>query len=280
MSRKRWRAGKAIRIADVARTCRRFDRDREPGPRESRQGQAENARSRDGGRAPQRIYAEQHGPEPAHSPHDDVLVVAPRLTNPVFAEILARRRRRAVGVRLRHHDRQSGQPAGARGPLCRPRPVPAIDGVLLMTGYIPENGAATWARRASDRGPVRRRSRTTASPCGRSGPRGLPQGGGLSRPLSAIAGSATFPGTPGTIIEARALWRLQRGHRGGGAEPGRFRALGGPFVFSTGVAAAEVLPAPWRSGRPGSSPPATRAPIGFVKTVRARGPCASRRMSR
>src|SRR6478609_6022163 len=270
MNRKRWRAGKAVSIADVAQfagfstaTVSRVIRN----PDQVRlktydivmkavrrcgytpDGTARNLRTR-------RTM--------------NVLVVAPRLTNPVFAEILGgvddELSQSGYGIIIGNLDNRREREARYVD-LALSR---QVDGILLMTGYVPENGTRNMKEAglpivalcaAVDEDSIphvvvqdREASRRAVEYLTKLG----------HRRLGYIAG------TPHTIIEAERFRGFLEGIAAAGMSQRNFVRWEGAFVFSTGVAAAEAFLA--MKERPtGVFAACDESAIGFVKTVKGAG---------
>ena len=79
------------------------------------------------------------------------------------------------------------------------------------------------------------------SQCGRSGPRGLPQGGGISGASRTSQVRLHLGHARARSSKPSALGASWRGSRRPGSSQSDFVRWEGPFVFSTGVAAAEAF---------------------------------------
>ena len=226
MSRKSWRAVKEIRIADVARlagvstaTVSRVLSDPDKVRQKTHDVVMEAVR-RSG-------YTPNSTAQNLRTRRTmNVLVVAPRLTNPVFAEILRgvddELTQSGYGIIIGNLDNRSEREARYVD-LALSR---QVDGVLLLTGLHPRERRAQHARiRASDRGHVRCDSRTTAFPMWSFRTARPPAGRWNISALSVIAGSAISRARR-LDHRSRALWGLQGGDRGGRVRPATISCAG------------------------------------------------------
>jgi len=270
MSRKGWRSAKEVRIADVARIA----------------GVSTATVSRvlaDPNKVRSKTYdlvmeaVHQSGYTPNSSARTlrtrrtmNVLVVAPRLTNPVFAEVLRgvddELTQSGYGIIIGNLDNCTEREARYVD-LALSR---QIDGVLLLTGRVPMNGARSMGEAGL---PI---VAVCAAIPGSNIPSVVVQDREASRravEYLARLGHRRFgyiSGTPGTVIEAERFKGFVEGIAAVGLDRKDFTRWEGPFVFSTGVAAAEAFLR--AKDRPtGIFAACDESAIGFIKTVRSRG---------
>jgi LacI family repressor for deo operon, udp, cdd, tsx, nupC, and nupG len=267
MSRKRWRSVKDIRIADVARlagvstaTVSRVLSEPEKVRQKTHDAVMEAVRR--SGYIPNSTARKLRTRRTMN-----VLVVAPRLTNPVFAEILRgvddELTRSGYGIIIGNLDNRREREARYVD-LALSR---QVDGVLLLTGYIPENGprdmresglpiVAMCAAIDDDKIPNvvvqdREASRTAVEYLARLGHRRY----------------GYISGTPTSIIEHERFRGFLEGIEAAGFSRNDFVRWEGTFVFSTGVAAAEAFLR--MADRPtGIFAACDESAIGFIKRVR------------
>jgi LacI family repressor for deo operon, udp, cdd, tsx, nupC, and nupG len=268
MSRKRWRAVKEIRIADVARlagvstaTVSRVLSDPDK-VRQKTHDLVMEAVRRSG-------YTPNSTAQKLRTRRTmNVLVVAPRLTNPVFAEILRgvddELTESGYGIIIGNLDNRREREARYVD-LALSR---QVDGVLLLTGYIPENGT----RSMRDAGlPI-------VAMCAAIDEDGIPNVVVQDREATRQAveylarlGHRRFgyiSGTLSSIIEVERFAGFQEGIAAAGFSQGDFVRWEGPFVFSTGVTAAESFLQ--MTDRPtGIFAACDESAIGFIKRARA-----------
>ena len=268
MSRKSWRAVKDIRIADVARlagvstaTVSRVLSDPDKVRKKTHDVVMEAVR-RSG-------YTPNSTAQNLRTRRTmNVLVVAPRLTNPVFAEILRgvddELTKSGYGIIIGNLDNRREREARYVD-LALSR---QVDGVLLLTGYIPENGARN----------MRESGLPIVAMCAAIQDDGIPNVVVQDREASRRAveylgalGHRRFgyiSGTPSSIIEAERFGGFKEGVAAAGFGQHDFVRWEGPFVFSTGVAAAESFLR--MEDRPtGIFAACDESAIGFIKRVRA-----------
>lgn len=200
----------------------------------------------------------------------NVLVVAPRLTNPVFAEILRgvddELTRSGYGIIIGNLDNRREREARYVD-LALSR---QVDGVLLMTGYVPENGT----RSMSESGlPI-------VAICAAIPDDRIPSVVVQDREASRRAveflrdlGHRRFgyiSGAPDSIIEVERFRGFLDGIEAAGLSHDDFVRWEGPFVFSTGVAAAEAF-LRMKERPTGIFAACDESAIGFIKRVRADG---------
>nr|WP_247654652.1 LacI family DNA-binding transcriptional regulator [Microvirga sp. HBU67558] len=268
MSRKRWRSVKEIRIADVARlagvstaTVSRVLS--EPGKVRQKTHDVVMEAVRRSGYIPNSTAQKLRTRRTMN-----VLVVAPRLTNPVFAEIL-----RGVDDELTHSgygiiignldNRREREARYVDLALSR-----QVDGILLLTGYIPENGTRD----------MRESGLPIVAVCAAIEDEAIPNVVVQDREASHRAveylaglGHRRFgyiSGTPSSIIEHERFQGFREGIAASGFRQDDFVRWEGSFVFATGVAAAEAFLA--MKDRPtGIFAACDESAIGFIKRVRA-----------
>jgi LacI family repressor for deo operon, udp, cdd, tsx, nupC, and nupG len=267
MSRKRWRSVKEIRIADVARLA----------------GVSTATVSRvlsEPGKVRQKTYdlvmeaVRRSGYIPNSTAQKlrtrrtmSVLVVAPRLTNPVFAEILCgvddELTQSGYGIIIGNLDNRREREARYVD-LALSR---QVDGVLLLTGYVPENGKRD----------MRESGLPMVAMCAAIEDDAIPNVVVQDREASHRAveylaglGHRRFgyiSGTPSSIIERERFRGFQEGIEATGFSRDDLVRWEGPFVFSTGVAAAESFLR--MKDRPtGIFAACDESAIGFIKRVR------------
>jgi LacI family repressor for deo operon, udp, cdd, tsx, nupC, and nupG len=269
MSRKGWRSTE-VRIADVARlagvstaTVSRVLRN--PGQVRSRTYDLVIEAVRRSGYTPNSMARNLRTRRTMN-----VLVVAPRLTNPVFAQVLRgvddELTQSGYGIIIGNLDNCADREARYVD-LALSR---QVDGVLLLTGRIPMNGTRSMAEAGL---PI---VAVCAVIQGVNIPSVVVQDREASRRaveyLSGL-GHRRFgyiSGTPGTVIEAERFGGFLEGITAAGLGQNDFVRWEGPFVFSTGVAAAEAFLS--MEDRPtGIFAACDESAIGFIKTVKARG---------
>ncbi len=198
-----------------------------------------------------------------------VLVVAPRLTNPVFAQVLRgvddELTQSGYGIIVANLDNQTEREARYVDLVLSRQ----VDGVLLMNGRIPQGGK----RSMGDAGiPI-------VAMCSAIPGSGIPnitvQDHEASRKAAeylAQLGHRSFgyiSGLPGTYIETERCKGFQEGVTAAGFSEKVVR-WEGPFTFSTGVAAAESF-LRMKKRPTGIFAACDESAIGFVKTVQAAG---------
>lgn len=268
MSRKRWRSVKEIRIADVARlagvstaTVSRVLS--EPSKVRQKTHDLVMEAVRQSGYTPNSTAQKLRTRRTMN-----ILVVAPRLTNPVFAEILRgvddELTQSGYGIIIGNLDNRREREARYVD-LALSR---QVDGILLLTGYIPENGA----RNMQESGlPI-------VAMCAAIDDDTIPNVVVQDREASRRAveylaelGHRRFgyiSGTPSSIIEAERFRGFMEGIVAAGFDPAEVVRWEGAFVFSTGVAAAESFLS--LKDRPtGIFAACDESAIGFIKRVRA-----------
>ena len=168
-----------------------------------------------------------------------LLVVAPRLTNPVFAEILRgvddELTRSGYGIIIGNLDNRREREARYVD-LALSR---QVDGVLLLTGYIPENGTRD----------MRESGLPIVAMCAAIDDDTIPNvvvqdREAARRAVEYLAGLGHrrfgyISGTPTSIIEHERFRGFQEGIAAAGFSQDDFVRWEGGFVFSTGVSAAE-----------------------------------------
>ena len=268
MSRQRWRAVKEIRIADVARlagvstaTVSRVLSNPDK-VRQKTHDLVMEAVRRSG-------YTPNSTAQKLRTRRTmNVLVVAPRLTNPVFAEILRgvddELTASGYGIIIGNLDNRREREARYVD-LALSR---QVDGVLLLTGYIPENGTRS----------MRESGLPIVAMCAAIDDDRIPNVVVQDREASRKAveylielGHRRFgyiSGTIGSIIETERFGGFLEGIRAAGLSDKDFVRWEGPFVFSTGVSAAEsFLQMPERPT--GIFAACDESAIGFIKRIRA-----------
>jgi LacI family transcriptional regulator, repressor for deo operon, udp, cdd, tsx, nupC, and nupG len=268
MSRKRWRSVKDIRIADVARlagvstaTVSRVLS--EPGKVRQKTHDLVMEAVRRSGYIPNSTAQKLRTRRTMN-----VLVVAPRLTNPVFAEILRgvddELTRSGYGIIIGNLDNRREREARYVD-LALSR---QVDGVLLLTGYIPENGPRS----------MRESGLPIVAMCAAIDDDKIPNVVVQDREASRKAvehlrqlGHHKFgyiSGTSSSIIETERFGGFMEGIRAAGLGSDDFVRWEGTFVFSAGVAAAESFLS--MKERPtGIFAACDESAIGFIKRVRA-----------
>ncbi|GEO16390.1 LacI family DNA-binding transcriptional regulator [Microvirga aerophila] len=270
MGRKRWRAVQAVRIADVARiagvstaTVSRVLRN----PDRVRSGTYDlviEAVRRSG-------YTPNSTARNLRTRRTmNVLVVAPRLTNPVFAQVLRgvddELIQSGYGIIIGNLDNCAEREARYVD-LALSR---QVDGILLLTGSIPMNGTRSMGEAGL---PI-------VAVCAAIPDIRVPNVTVQDREASCRAveylvqlGHCKFgyiSGTPGTIIEAERSGGFLEGLAATGFGLEDFVRWEGPFVFSTGVAAAEAF-LRMKERPTGIFAACDEGAIGFIKTVRSAG---------
>jgi LacI family transcriptional regulator, repressor for deo operon, udp, cdd, tsx, nupC, and nupG len=268
MSRKSWRSVKEIRIADVARlagvstaTVSRVLSDPDK-VRQKTHDLVTEAVRRSG-------YTPNSTAQKLRTRRTmNVLVVAPRLTNPVFAEILRgvddELTRSGYGIIIGNLDNRREREARYVD-LALSR---QVDGILLLTGYIPENGPRS----------MRESGLPIVAMCAAIDDDKIPNVVVQDREASRKAvehlrqlGHHKFgyiSGTSSSIIETERFGGFMEGIRAAGLGSDDFVRWEGTFVFSAGVAAAESFLS--MKERPtGIFAACDESAIGFIKRVRA-----------
>jgi LacI family transcriptional regulator, repressor for deo operon, udp, cdd, tsx, nupC, and nupG len=268
MSRKSWRSVKEIRIADVARlagvstaTVSRVLSDPDK-VRQKTHDLVTEAVRRSG-------YTPNSTAQKLRTRRTmNVLVVAPRLTNPVFAEILRgvddELTRSGYGIIIGNLDNRREREARYVD-LALSR---QVDGILLLTGYIPENGPRS----------MRESGLPIVAMCAAIDDDKIPNVVVQDREASRKAvehlrqlGHHKFgyiSGTSSSIIETERFGGFLEGIRAAGLGSDDFVRWEGTFVFSAGVAAAESFLS--MKERPtGIFAACDESAIGFIKRVRA-----------
>jgi LacI family repressor for deo operon, udp, cdd, tsx, nupC, and nupG len=268
MSRRKWRAVKEIRIADVARlagvstaTVSRVLSDPDK-VRQKTHDLVMEAVKRSG-------YIPNSTAQKLRTRRTmNVLVIAPRLTNPVFAEILRgvddELTQSEYGIIIGNLDNRREREARYVD-LALSR---QVDGVLLLTGYVPENGTRS----------MREAGLPIVAMCAAIVDDKIPNVVVQDREASRRAvnflselGHRRFgyiSGTPGSIIEVERFAGFQEGIAAAGFGREDFVRWEGPFVFSTGVAAAEAF-LQMKDRPTGIFAACDESAIGFIKRVRA-----------
>ncbi|MCG7394717.1 LacI family transcriptional regulator [Microvirga sp. ACRRW] len=198
-----------------------------------------------------------------------VLVVAPRLTNPVFAQVLRgvddELTQSGYGIIVANLDNQTEREVRFVDLVLSRQ----VDGVLLMNGRIPQGSK----RSMGDAGlPM-------VAMCSAIPDSGIPNIVVQDREASRKAaeylvqlGHRTFgyiSGLPGTYIETERFKGFQEGVLAAGCSE-KVARWEGPFMFSTGVAAAEAF-LRMRKRPTGVFAACDESAIGFIKTVRSAG---------
>jgi LacI family transcriptional regulator, repressor for deo operon, udp, cdd, tsx, nupC, and nupG len=267
MSRKRWRSVKDIRIADVARlagvstaTVSRVLS--EPGKVRQKTHDLVMEAVRRSGYIPNSTAQKLRTRRTMN-----VLVVAPRLTNPVFAEILRgvddELTQSGYGIIIGNLDNRREREARYVD-LALSR---QVDGVLLLTGYIPENGSRD----------MRESGLPIVAMCAAIDDDTIPKVVVQDREASHKAveylsklGHRRFgyiSGTPSSIIERERFGGFLEGIASAGFSRDDFVRWEGPFVFSTGVAAAESF-LKMKDRPTGIFAACDESAIGFIKRIR------------
>ncbi|MBM6596541.1 LacI family DNA-binding transcriptional regulator [Microvirga pudoricolor] len=270
MSRQRWHSVKDIRIADVARlagvstaTVSRVLSD----PDKVRQKTCDLVMEavRRSGYTPDRTAQNLRTRRTMN-----VLVVAPRLTNPVFAQVLRgvddELTRCGYGIIVGNLDNQrEREPRYVALALSR-----QIDGVLLLTGHVPQDGD----RNMKEAGlPIVAMCAAIDDP---SIPNVVVQDREAARQAVEYLvrlGHRRFgyiSGTPTSIIEVERYAGFVEGVAAGGFSQRDIVRWEGAFVFATGVAAAEAF-LRLKKRPTGVFAACDESAIGFVKTVQAAG---------
>jgi LacI family repressor for deo operon, udp, cdd, tsx, nupC, and nupG len=268
MSRKRWRAVKEIRIADVARlagvstaTVSRVLSDPDK-VRPKTHDLVMEAVRRSG-------YIPNSTAQKLRTRRTmNVLVVAPRLTNPVFAEILRgvddELTEASYGIIIGNLDNRREREARYVD-LALSR---QVDGILLLTGYVPANGTRSMSGSGL---PI-------VAMCAAIQDEKIPNVVVQDREASSRAvaflsdlGHRKFgyiSGTPSSIIEVERFQGFLAGIAAAGLSDNDFVRWEGPFVFATGVAAAESF-LRMKERPTGIFAACDESAIGFIKRVRA-----------
>ncbi|WP_230531498.1 LacI family DNA-binding transcriptional regulator [Microvirga roseola] len=199
-----------------------------------------------------------------------VLVVAPRLTNPVFAQVLRgvddELTQNGYGIIVGNLDNRTEREARYVD-LALSR---QVDGVLLMNGRIPESG-----KRSMGESGLPMVAMCSAIPGGRV-PNVTVQDRAASRKAVeylAQLGHRKFgyiSGVPGTFIEMERFTGFLEGIAAAGFGQEDFVRWEGPFMFSTGVSAAQSF-LRLRERPTGIFAACDESAIGFIKTVTTAG---------
>lgn len=267
MSRKRWRSVKEIRIADVARlagvstaTVSRVLS--EPGKVRQKTHDLVMEAVRRSGYIPNSTAQKLRTRRTMN-----VLVVAPRLTNPVFAEVLRgvddELTQSGYGIIIGNLDNRREREARYVD-LALSR---QVDGILLLTGYIPENGTRD----------MRESGLPIVAICAAIEDDTIPNvvvqdREACRRAVEYLAGLGHrrfgyISGTPSSIIERERFQGFREGIEATGFSRSDYVRWEGTFVFSTGVAAAESFLT--MKDRPtGIFAACDESAIGFIKRVR------------
>jgi LacI family transcriptional regulator, repressor for deo operon, udp, cdd, tsx, nupC, and nupG len=268
MSRQRWRSVKDIRIADVARlagvstaTVSRVLSDPDKVRQKTHDLVIEAVR-RSG-------YTPNSTAQKLRTRRTmNVLVVAPRLTNPVFAEILRgvddELTQSGYGIIIGNLDNRREREARYVD-LALSR---QVDGVLLLTGYVPENGARS----------MRESGLPIVAMCAAIHDNKIPNvvvqdREAARRAVEYLVGLGHrrlgyISGALGSIIEVERFGGFLEGMAAAGLGQEDFVRWEGPFVFSTGVAAAESF-LQMQERPTGIFAACDESAIGFIKRVRA-----------
>jgi LacI family repressor for deo operon, udp, cdd, tsx, nupC, and nupG len=200
----------------------------------------------------------------------NVLVLAPRLTNPVFAQVLRgvddELTQSGYGIIVGNLDNRTEREARYVD-LALSR---QVDGILLMNGRVPEDG-----KRSMDEAGLPIVAMCSAIPNSRI-PNVTVQDREASRKAVgylAQLGHRRFgyvSGTPGTVIEAERFGGFVEGVAAAGFGQGDFLRWEGGFDFSTGLAAAEAF-LNIKERPTGIFAACDESAISFIKTVRSRG---------
>jgi LacI family repressor for deo operon, udp, cdd, tsx, nupC, and nupG len=270
MSRKRWPAGKKLRIADVARlagvstaTVSRVLRN----PDQVRPKTCDLVMSavRRSGYIPNSTARNLRTRRTM-----TVLVVAPRLTNPVFAQVLRgvddELTQSGYGIIIGNLDQRTEREARYVD-LALSR---QVDGILLMNGRVPEDGTRSMAEAGLPMvalcSPIANVRIPSVTVQDRVASR---------RAVEYLAhlGHRRFgyiSGTPGTVIEVERFKGFLEGVATTGSCQADFVRWEGHFLFSSGAAAAKVFLG--MKNRPtGVFAASDESAIGFIKTVRSAG---------
>jgi LacI family repressor for deo operon, udp, cdd, tsx, nupC, and nupG len=270
MSRKSWPAGKKPRIADVARlagvstaTVSRVLRSPDQ-VRPKTRDLVMNAVTRSG------YIANSMARNLRTRRTMTVLVVTPRLTNPVFAQVLRgvddELTQSGYGIVVGNLDQRTEREARyVDFALSR-----QVDGILLMNGRVPENGKRSMAEAGLP----------MVALCSLIPSRRIPSVTVQDREASRRAveylarlGHRRFgyiSGTTGTFIETERFTGFLEGVSAAGFGEEDFVRWEGHFLFSSGVAAAKDFL--HTKDRPtGVFAASDESAIGFIKTVRSVG---------
>lgn len=199
-----------------------------------------------------------------------VLVVAPRLTNPVFAQVLRgvdeELTQEGYGIIVGNLDNLIERESRYVDLVLSRQ----VDGVLLMNGRIPEKDGRSMGEAGL---PI-------VALCSAIPGAGIPNVTVQDREASRRAveylaqlGHRKFgyiSGTPGTFIEAERFSGFKEGVAAAGFSYKDFTRWEGPFMFSTGVAAAEAF-LRLKKRPTGIFATCDESAIGFIKTVRSAG---------
>ncbi|MEE1610185.1 LacI family DNA-binding transcriptional regulator [Microvirga sp. CF3016] len=197
----------------------------------------------------------------------NVLVVAPRLTNPVFAEVLRgvddELTQSGYGIIIGNLDNRREREARYVD-LALSR---QVDGILLLTGYIPENGTRD----------MRESGLPIVAICAAIEDDTIPNvvvqdREACRRAVEYLAGLGHrrfgyISGTPSSIIERERFQGFREGIEATGFGHTDYVRWEGTFVFSTGVAAAESF-LKMKDRPTGIFAACDESAIGFIKRVR------------
>jgi LacI family repressor for deo operon, udp, cdd, tsx, nupC, and nupG len=197
----------------------------------------------------------------------NVLVVAPRLTNPVFAEVLRgvddELTQSGYGIIIGNLDNRREREARYVD-LALSR---QVDGILLLTGYIPENGTRD----------MRESGLPIVAICAAIEDDTIPNvvvqdREACRRAVEYLAGLGHrrfgyISGTPSSIIERERFQGFRDGIEASGFSHTDYVRWEGTFVFSTGVAAAESF-LKMKDRPTGIFAACDESAIGFIKRVR------------
>jgi LacI family repressor for deo operon, udp, cdd, tsx, nupC, and nupG len=197
----------------------------------------------------------------------NVLVVAPRLTNPVFAEVLRgvddELTQSGYGIIIGNLDNRREREARYVD-LALSR---QVDGILLLTGYIPENGTRD----------MRESGLPIVAICAAIEDDTIPNvvvqdREACRRAVEYLAGLGHrrfgyISGTPSSIIERERFQGFREGIEATGFSHTDYVRWEGTFVFSTGVTAAESF-LKMKDRPTGIFAACDESAIGFIKRVR------------
>ena len=270
MGRKRWHVAKELRIADVAKLA----------------GVSTATVSRvlqnpDQVRSKTRDLVIEAVRRSGYTPNStarnlrtrrtmNVLVVAPRLTNPVFAQVLRgvddELTQSGYGIIVGNLDNRMEREARYVD-LALSR---QVDGILLMSGRVPENGRRSMGEAGL---PI-------VAMCSAIPDSGIPNVTVQDREASRKAveylahlghrGLGYISGTPGTVVEAERFGGFVEGVAAAGLSQEDFVRWEGSFDFSAGLTAAEAF-LNTKERPTGIFAACDESAISFIKTVRSRG---------